>query len=45
MKPHPDSALLVNLPPGAYTAMINGANGETGVSLVEVYDASTATGR
>jgi hypothetical protein len=33
-----DSALLVTLPPGAYTAEISGASGDTGVSLVEVYD-------
>ena len=34
----PDSALLVTLPPGAYTAQVSGASGDTGVSLVEVYD-------
>lgn len=33
-----DSALLVTLPPGAYTAQITGASGDTGVSLVEVYE-------
>jgi hypothetical protein len=33
-----DSALLFTLPPGAYTAEISGASGDTGVSLVEVYD-------
>jgi hypothetical protein len=33
-----DSALLVTLPPGAYTAQISGASGDTGVSLVEVYE-------
>ena len=36
-----DSALLVTLPPGAYTAQVSGAAGtagDTGVSLVEVYD-------
>jgi hypothetical protein len=33
-----DSALLVTLPPGAYTAQISGASGDTGVALVEVYD-------
>jgi hypothetical protein len=32
-----DSALLVTLPPGAYTAVASGASGDTGVSLVEVY--------
>jgi hypothetical protein len=32
-----DSALLVNLPPGAYTAQVTGGGGETGVALAEVY--------
>jgi hypothetical protein len=34
----PDSALLVTLPPGQYTAQVSGASGDTGVALVEVYD-------
>jgi hypothetical protein len=33
-----DSALLLTLPPGAYTAQVSGASGDTGVSLLEVYD-------
>ena len=33
-----DSALLVTLPPGAYTAEVSGASGDTGVALVEVYE-------
>jgi hypothetical protein len=33
-----DSALLITLPPGEYTAEISGASGDTGVSLVEVYE-------
>ncbi len=33
-----DSALLITLPPGAYTAQVSGASGDTGVALVEVYD-------
>ena len=33
-----DSALLVTLPPGAYTAQVSGAGGDTGVALVEVYE-------
>ena len=33
-----DSALLVTLPPGAYTAEVSGASGDTGVGLVEVYE-------
>jgi YVTN family beta-propeller protein len=34
----PDSALLVTLPPGAYTAQVSGASGDTGVALLEVYE-------
>lgn len=33
-----DSAILVTLPPGPYTAQVSGASGDTGVALVEVYD-------
>ena len=33
-----ESALYVTLPPGAYTAIVSGANGGTGVGLVEVYE-------
>ncbi len=33
-----DSAILVTLPPGAYTATVAGAAGDTGVALVEVYE-------
>jgi arabinogalactan endo-1,4-beta-galactosidase len=33
-----DSALLVTLPPGPYTAEVSGAGGDTGVALIEVYD-------
>ncbi len=36
-----DSAMLITLPPGAYTAQTAGANNSTGVALVEVYDAGT----
>ncbi|MFA5262628.1 MAG: PHB depolymerase family esterase [Opitutaceae bacterium] len=32
-----DSALLVTLPPGAYTALISSKNGQNGIALVEVY--------
>ncbi len=31
-----DSMLLVTLPPGAYTAEVSGASGDTGAALVEV---------
>ena len=33
-----DSALLITLPPGVYSAQAGGRNGETGVVLVEVYE-------
>jgi hypothetical protein len=36
--PTADSALLVTLPPGAYTALVSGANGDTGIALVEIYE-------
>ncbi|MEO5720929.1 MAG: nidogen-like domain-containing protein [Chthoniobacterales bacterium] len=32
-----ESALVANLPPGAYTAIVRGKNNTTGVALVEVY--------
>lgn len=33
-----DAAVLVTLPPGAYSAVVNGKNGTTGAGLVEVYE-------
>jgi hypothetical protein len=33
-----DAALLVTLPPGAYTAVVSGVNGATGIALAEVYE-------
>jgi hypothetical protein len=33
-----DSAILITLPPGPYTAQVTGASGDTGVALVEVYE-------
>lgn len=39
-----DSALVVTLPPGAYTAVTEGADGGTGVGLVEVYEVDTDLG-
>jgi probable HAF family extracellular repeat protein len=33
-----DSAILMTLPPGSYTAQVSGAKGDTGVALVEVYE-------
>jgi hypothetical protein len=38
-----ESAILITLPPGAYTAIVRGANGGTGVGLVEVFEADTST--
>ena len=32
-----DSALVVTLPSGNYTAVVSGASGDTGIALVEVY--------
>ncbi|HEX7231369.1 MAG TPA: choice-of-anchor Q domain-containing protein [Candidatus Binatia bacterium] len=37
-----ESAILITLPPGAYTAVATGANGETGVALVEVFEVDDA---
>ncbi|MBI5691621.1 MAG: immunoglobulin domain-containing protein [Verrucomicrobia bacterium] len=34
-----DAAILANLPPGSYTAVVSGVGDLTGVALVEVYDA------
>ena len=33
-----DSAIIAELPPGNYTAIVRGVNNMTGVALVEVYD-------
>lgn len=33
-----DSAMIVTLPPGGYTAQVSGVNRTTGVALVEVYE-------
>jgi hypothetical protein len=33
-----ESAIIANLPPGNYTAIVRGVNNPTGVGLVEVYD-------
>ncbi|HEY1768870.1 MAG TPA: matrixin family metalloprotease [Chthoniobacterales bacterium] len=35
-----ESAVTATLPPGAYTAIVRGVNGATGIALVEVYDLS-----
>ena len=33
-----DTAMLVTLPPGGYTAQVSGVNSTTGVGLIEVYE-------
>jgi uncharacterized repeat protein (TIGR01451 family) len=38
-----ESALLVTLPPGGYTAIVSGVGGTSGVGLVEVFDLDTGT--
>ena len=38
-----ESALLVPLDPGAYTAIVTGANNGTGIGLVEAYDLDRTT--
>ena len=37
-----ESAIIANLQPGNYTAIVSGVNNTTGVALVEVYDLSPA---
>src|SRR4030095_13145788 len=37
-----ESAILVTLNPGAYTAVVKGNNGTSGVALFEVYDLNMA---
>jgi predicted outer membrane lipoprotein len=37
-----ESAILITLNPGAYTAILSGKNQTTGIGLVEVYDVSPA---
>jgi hypothetical protein len=38
-----ESAILITLPPGPYTAIVNGVAGGTGVGLVEVFEADAST--
>ncbi len=33
-----DSAMLMTLPPGSYTAQVSGFEGSTGIALVEIYE-------
>ena len=37
-----ESAIVISLPPGTYTAIVRGKNGGTGMGLVETYDADPA---
>ena len=37
-----ESAIIADLPPGNYTAIVRGVNNTTGVALVEVYDLEVA---
>jgi hypothetical protein len=39
-----ESAIIADLPPGNYTAIVRGVNNTTGVALVEVYDLSPENG-
>lgn len=39
-----DSALMMSAPPGLYTAIVNGANGMSGIALAECYDADAVAG-
>jgi hypothetical protein len=43
--PHDDreSAIVIGLDPGNYTAILSGKNSSTGIGLVEVYDLGTAS--
>jgi len=38
-----ESAIVTDLPPGNYTAIVAGKNGSTGVALAEVYDLAEAS--
>jgi hypothetical protein len=40
-----ESAILATLNPGAYTAVLRGKNGTTGVGLVELYDLSSSSSK
>ena len=39
-----ESAVIADLPPGNYTAIVRGVNDTTGIALVEAYDLSPGTG-
>ncbi|MGI8820299.1 MAG: hypothetical protein ACR2ID_05455 [Chthoniobacterales bacterium] len=36
---HPlERAVVANLPPGSYSAIVRGVNNDTGIGLIEVFD-------
>ena len=37
-----DCAIVLTLPPGGYTAIVNGYNGTGGIALIEVFDGNTS---
>lgn len=39
-----ESAIIAVLPPGAYTAVVRGNDGGTGIGLIEAYDLDSAAG-
>ncbi|MBA2433116.1 MAG: hypothetical protein H0V56_13545 [Chthoniobacterales bacterium] len=38
-----EAAIVATLPPGAYTVLLSGANGSTGIGLVEVFDIASGS--
>jgi hypothetical protein len=38
-----ESAILVTLSPGSYTAIVSGQSNRTGIALVEIYNLATGT--
>ena len=39
-----ESALVITIPPGAYTAIVRGSNNTTGVGMAEIIDVDTSNG-
>ena len=40
-----ESAIMMTLPPGAYTAIFSGANGTQGIGLIEIYKVGSGSVR
>ncbi len=40
-----DAALVTTLPPGAYSALVNGSGATTGIGLLEIYEIDGTSGR